>query len=119
MNRWITALKNHGSAPETKRQKCQNAPWRTYGTFGTANSGRNADYSGPRDNGATRYAEWTEEARRDLYEERAAIMEFDGGLRREEAEAAAWREVFGEVDTLTCLLGDQEPIRHNDLCEMY
>ncbi|MCH8683885.1 hypothetical protein [Pedomonas mirosovicensis] len=31
----------------------------------------------------------------DDYEERAAIMEFDGGLPRQEAEARAWQEVFG------------------------
>jgi len=30
---------------------------------------------------------------RELYEERAAIMEFDGRLSRERAEAAAWCEV--------------------------
>lgn len=41
------------------------------------------------------YADWTDEARRDLYEERAAIMEYDGGLMREAAEAAAWHAVFG------------------------
>lgn len=28
--------------------------------------------------------------------ERAAIIEFDGGLHREEAEAIAWREVYGD-----------------------
>jgi hypothetical protein len=95
MNRWITALTKHGNAPETERQKCQNAPWRTFGTSGTACSGQNADFSEPPDNGAGRYAGWTEEARCDLWDERAAIMEFDGGLTREEAEAAAWREVQG------------------------
>ena len=31
-----------------------------------------------------------------LYEERAAIMEFDGGLTREDAEAEAWRIVYGD-----------------------
>lgn len=31
------------------------------------------------------------EVRRDAWEERAAIMEYDGGLPREEAEAEAWR----------------------------
>jgi hypothetical protein len=44
---------------------------------------------------ASPYADWTDDARHDLYEERAAIMEFDGRLSRAEAEAAAWREVFG------------------------
>lgn len=33
-----------------------------------------------------------EELARDLYEERAAIREFDGGQDRAEAEAAAWQE---------------------------
>lgn len=98
MNRWITALKKHGNAPETERQKCQNAPWRSYGTSGTAASGQNVDFSEPRDNGAGRYADWTEEGRRDLYEERAAIMEFDGGATNLIAEKAAWGEVFGDLN---------------------
>lgn len=33
---------------------------------------------------------------RDDYEERAAIMEYDGGLPRHEAEAVAWKDVFGQ-----------------------
>jgi len=33
---------------------------------------------------------------RDDYEERAAIMEYDGGLPRHEAEALAWKDVFGQ-----------------------
>lgn len=94
MNRWITALKKHGNAPETKRQKCQNAPWRAYGTSGTACFERNANFSEDRDDGAGRYADWTDDARRDLYEERAAIMEYDGWLMRSEAESAAWHVVF-------------------------
>jgi hypothetical protein len=32
----------------------------------------------------------------DEYEERAAIMEYDGGLSRKDAEAQAWAEIFGE-----------------------
>lgn len=32
----------------------------------------------------------------DAYEERAAIMEYDGGQPRHEAEALAWKEVFGD-----------------------
>lgn len=31
----------------------------------------------------------------DVFEERAAIMEYDGGMSREEAEATAWADVFG------------------------
>jgi hypothetical protein len=30
-----------------------------------------------------------------MYEERAAIMEYDVGMSRAEAEAAAWADVFG------------------------
>ena len=33
------------------------------------------------------------EAEREDYEERAAIMEYDGGLSREAAERAAWQIV--------------------------
>lgn len=32
----------------------------------------------------------------DSYEERAAILEYDGGFSRHEAEALAWKEVFGD-----------------------
>lgn len=35
-------------------------------------------------------ARWLPHPWRDLYEERAAIMEFDGGLSREEAETQAY-----------------------------
>ncbi len=37
----------------------------------------------------------------DLYEERAAIMEYDGGLMRSQAERLARKEVYGAnpVDT--------------------
>lgn len=94
MNRWIATLKKHGNAPETKRQKCQNAPWRAYGTFGTAAFEQNKDFSEPRDDSAGRYASWTDDAWRDLYEERAAIIEFDGGLTRAAAEDAARREMY-------------------------
>ena len=36
------------------------------------------------------------EAEREDYEERAAIMEYDGGLSREEAERQAWRIVMAK-----------------------
>lgn len=32
----------------------------------------------------------------DAYEERAAIMEFDGNMSREEAERLAWADIFGD-----------------------
>lgn len=35
-------------------------------------------------------------ALRDDFEERAAIMEYDGGLSREQAERAAWALVYGQ-----------------------
>ena len=35
-------------------------------------------------------------ALRDDFEERAAIIEFDSGLSREEAERAAWALVYGQ-----------------------
>jgi hypothetical protein len=38
-------------------------------------------------------AAWTDEDWQALFDERAAIMEFDGGLAREEAEEAAASEV--------------------------
>jgi hypothetical protein len=38
------------------------------------------------------------EAERYQFEERAAIMEYDGGLSREKAERAALREVFNEEE---------------------
>ena len=37
-----------------------------------------------------------EERLRDLFEERAAIMEFDAGMSREAAEREAWLDVYGE-----------------------
>lgn len=37
------------------------------------------------------------EALHEAWEERAAIMEFDGGLPREEAERIAWLSVYGSA----------------------
>ena len=39
--------------------------------------------------------EWLEE-----YEERAAILEFDGGLTRQQAETEALREIEGRIKNL-------------------
>ena len=36
----------------------------------------------------------SEETLREAWEERAAIMEFDGGLSREEAERKAWELIY-------------------------
>jgi hypothetical protein len=43
------------------------------------------------------FSDLTEEQRED-FEERAAIMEYDGGLPREEAEKLALKIVIGEKD---------------------
>lgn len=101
MNRWIAALKKHEIGPETECQKCQNSSGGAFGTFGTASPERNTNFSEPRAEGAGRHADWTDEALRDLFEERAAIMEFDGGLTRVAAEEAAR---LGTLEQMQCLL---------------
>ena len=45
-----------------------------------------------------RYRELLPEALVELWEERAAIMEYEGGLTREEAEWQAFLGVQGELD---------------------
>ena len=42
------------------------------------------------------YGIWDAADLREMYEERAAIMEYDAGMSRAEAEAAAWADVFGK-----------------------
>lgn len=42
-------------------------------------------------------ADWPESLRED-FEERAAIMEHDGGMSRVEAEVAAWELLRGRVE---------------------
>jgi hypothetical protein len=39
---------------------------------------------------------WDEEDRQAAFEERAAILEFDEGLPRQEAESLAWRQIEAE-----------------------
>ncbi len=39
---------------------------------------------------------YLDQVRREIYEERAAIMEFDGGLSREDAEYLAMQDVVGK-----------------------
>lgn len=41
---------------------------------------------------------WTEEEKRIEWEERAAILEYVGGLSRQDAEAQATREAQARVD---------------------
>lgn len=53
----------------------------------------------PQDLGVTEVTEVTELQRlHDLYEERAAICEYEGGLSRQEAERQAYWEVYGWID---------------------
>jgi len=40
---------------------------------------------------------YLDQVRREIYEERAAIMEFDGGLPRAEAEKLALQDVLGNL----------------------
>ena len=96
MGRWIDALKKLENADMGSRQNRQNPREPGFVSFVSSTSEQNTNFSEAPDNGARRYADWTDEARRDLYEERAAIMEFDGWLTRGEAEAAAWGEVLGD-----------------------
>lgn len=52
------------------------------------------------------------------YEERAAIMEFDGGMTREAAERAAWLEVFGTAPWQRVIFAaDCEPDGMCPVCE--
>lgn len=63
-----------------------------------------------RERSGTREPVDPEAVRREAYEERAAIMEFDGGLSREEAEAAARAEVWPEpVEEAVGLGGEGDP----------
>ena len=46
----------------------------------------------------TTHDRWTEEEltqKRELYEERAAILEFCANMPRDQAEREAWEEVYG------------------------
>lgn len=47
------------------------------------------------------------EARREAFEERAAVMEYDGGLSREDAERAAIESIRAEVRTAAETLAEQ------------
>ena len=65
-----------------------------------AGAGRNSDIEAVAPVAAvaihpTKNGIWDAAERREMYEERAAIIEYDAGLSRAEAEAAAWADVFG------------------------
>ena len=48
---------------------------------------------------------------REAWEERAAIVEFDGGLSREEAEALAWEEDSRRCDSMNSLMISAKNLR--------
>lgn len=86
MTRWLRAAK---SIPEarTKPTKLTKPP------LNEVKSEKSVLSEGVRINSADPLPDMTpEELARDIYEERAAIREHDGGQSRPEAEAAAWQE---------------------------
>lgn len=103
MGRWITALKKREIASKTNRQNPQNPSVLGSGGFGGAlpqdpveTLARNfaplpvrvPEHAG-RSISSADHDLWVE------FEERAAILEYDGGYSREEAEALARLEVYG------------------------
>ena len=97
MGRWLTALKKHESPPETNRQN----PFSDSSvSFVSLLSEDFANYSDPRgDNGkgvlsvpVSRECEISPADRQADFEERAAILECDGGLSRADAERQAATE---------------------------
>jgi hypothetical protein len=61
-----------------------------------AGAGRNSDIQNVAAvaSGPPVYGIWDAADLREMYEERAAIMEYDADMSRAEAEAAAWTDVF-------------------------
>lgn len=49
------------------------------------------------------------EYERELFEERAAIMEYDGGMTREQAELEAYKDVVKKNRNKPVLLGNNKP----------
>lgn len=50
----------------------------------------------------------------DRYEERAAIMEYDGGMTREEAEIEAYKDVYKNNNNKPVLHRDSSPMDCED-----
>lgn len=76
------------------------SPWRSAADVATvAGVGRNSDIQTVATvaavaNHPLNYGIWDVSYLREMYEERAAIKEYDAGMSRAEAEAAAWSDVF-------------------------
>lgn len=84
MTRWLQAAKRSYVAGK-KLNLPKQPPGPEVNSVNSVNSGgQGADIAPP--------DMLPEELARDLYEERAAIREFDGGQERAEAEATAWQE---------------------------
>lgn len=49
------------------------------------------------------------EEEKELFEERAAIMEYDGGMTREQAEKEAYKDVVKKNCNKPVLLGNNKP----------
>ena len=102
MGRWIAALKKREKATQPNRQNPQNLSDRGFVGFVGAGPGHIAEILKPdgsiaiglpdhagKPASAADHDRWVE------FEERAAILEYDGGFSREEAEVLARREIYG------------------------
>ena len=104
MGRWIAALKKCENASETNRQNRQNPAEEGFVGFGGALSTPIAEFfsahahtifdslGGHSSISPEAFDRWVE------FEERAAILEYDGGFSREEAERLARQQVYGRSD---------------------
>jgi hypothetical protein len=75
------------------------SPWRSVETVASvAGLGCNPDIQGATAAAVASYPTncgiWDAADFREMYEERAAIMEYDAGMSRAQAEAEAWTDVF-------------------------
>jgi hypothetical protein len=106
VGKWLAALKQSENTKSGHLQNLQNPPSEGFEGFEGLSSGDNANFPAPK---ATAWHGVLKmpvskvckdsfpnpDDLHDLYEERAAIMEYDAGMSRAEAEAAAWADVFG------------------------
>jgi len=64
--------------------------------------------------------DWTEQELIDLYEERAAIREYDGGMTRKDAERAAyfdWRVIVGRGVAAPKWIVERAKLIRSESCE--
>lgn len=84
MSRWLTALKNFENAQSGNLQNPQNLSEGGFEGFEGSPSGHISKIFRPSEDDL-----WVS------FEERAAILEYDGGFSREEAERLARAEIYG------------------------